>query len=107
MAIEWPSNAALRCGNSGFFCICCQTRPEPAQTRPAAQLNRLASSARDAHVIALGRGDAGGGFDLSNCERGRVRIKIKEFLLFAELATICGTCENCRNLTDRVKCRSG
>lgn len=85
MAIEWPSNAATRCGNSGFFLHMLpgqsrsQTRPEPAQTRPAAQLNRLASSARDAHVIAMRGRDAGGGFDLS-----RVRIKIKQFFCFSQ-----------------------
>lgn len=40
--------------------------------------------------------------------RPRVRGKRSKCLLSAELATVrtlvCGTCENCRNLTDRVKC---
>lgn len=109
MAIEWPSNAATRCGNFAFLHMLLepdqsQGRARPDQTSPAAQLNRLVSSARDAHVIAGGHEE----------EKGVRFIRLRELeardqsVCFPQnlphVPVVCGTCENCRNLTDRVKC---
>lgn len=72
MAIEWPSNAATRCGNFAFLHMQLVPGRSQDRARPDAPCGPiridLQGSARDAHVIAGRRADSGGFYAIYQTE---------------------------------------